>query len=131
MASSSWLMERFATSSSDLTVCKKERRFTKRIWRGSWSFPPCYDLVCSKIYLPHEDESALTLNGKRSRLRHSDFELLAICLRLDRKAADNAVAKIAAASQKVTTLISHLGLSEKMKRQMTEIVLSWYERMKA
>ncbi|MBF0489849.1 MAG: HipA domain-containing protein [Candidatus Omnitrophica bacterium] len=39
---------------------------------------PAYDLVCSRIVIPQEaDESALTINGKKSRLKRKDMDLLA------------------------------------------------------
>jgi len=39
---------------------------------------PAYDLVCSRIVIPVEvDESALTIQGKKSRIKRKDIDLLA------------------------------------------------------
>lgn len=39
---------------------------------------PAYDLVCSRIVIPEElNESALTVNGKKSRIKRNDMDLLA------------------------------------------------------
>lgn len=39
---------------------------------------PAYDLVCSRIVIPEElEQSALTVNGKKSRIKRSDMDLLA------------------------------------------------------
>jgi serine/threonine-protein kinase HipA len=39
---------------------------------------PVYDLVCSRIVIPEEaDESALTIQGKKGRIKRKDFDLLA------------------------------------------------------
>ncbi len=39
---------------------------------------PAYDLVCSRIVIPEEtDESALTIKGKKSRIKRKDMDLLA------------------------------------------------------
>lgn len=39
---------------------------------------PAYDLVCSRIIIPEEsDESALTIHGKKSRIKRRDIDLLA------------------------------------------------------
>ncbi|MBF0388086.1 MAG: HipA domain-containing protein [Candidatus Omnitrophica bacterium] len=39
---------------------------------------PAYDLVCSRIVIPEEaDESALTIQGKKSRIKRQDMDLLA------------------------------------------------------
>lgn len=56
---------------------------------GNYHLAPCYDLVCSKLYLPGEDESALTINGKRNKISLSDFIALAEYLKIDKKAYKN------------------------------------------
>lgn len=61
---------------------------------GGYQLSPCYDFLCSKIYLPHEDESALTLNGKRNRISSDDFYALSQYLKIDRKAYENLLARI-------------------------------------
>lgn len=38
---------------------------------------PVYDLVSSKIVIPNEEESALTINGKKNNLLKEDFDNLA------------------------------------------------------
>ncbi len=47
---------------------------------------PAYDLVCSRIVIPEEaDESALTIKGKKSRLKRKDMDLLAEYLGIPEK----------------------------------------------
>ena len=38
---------------------------------------PAYDIVCSKLVIPDETDSALTINGKNSKLKKEDFDKLA------------------------------------------------------
>jgi len=38
---------------------------------------PAYDLVCTKLVIPGEEDSALTLHGKRNHLTRNDFDALA------------------------------------------------------
>ena len=38
---------------------------------------PAYDIVCSKLVIPDEEESALNINGKKNRLFRADFDKLA------------------------------------------------------
>lgn len=38
---------------------------------------PAYDIVCSKLVIPDEEESALNINGKKDRLSKADFDKLA------------------------------------------------------
>ncbi len=47
---------------------------------------PAYDLVCSRIVIPEEaDESALTIKGKKSRIKRKDMDLLADYLGIPEK----------------------------------------------
>ncbi|MBU1784892.1 MAG: HipA domain-containing protein [Candidatus Omnitrophica bacterium] len=38
---------------------------------------PAYDIVCSKLVIPEEEDSAITINGKKNRLQRQDFDDLA------------------------------------------------------
>lgn len=38
---------------------------------------PAYDLVCSKLVLPEEEDSAIAINGKKNKLQREDFDRLA------------------------------------------------------
>ncbi|MCK4994969.1 MAG: HipA domain-containing protein [Candidatus Omnitrophica bacterium] len=38
---------------------------------------PVYDIICSKLVIPDEDDSALTINGKKNKLKREDFDKLA------------------------------------------------------
>lgn len=38
---------------------------------------PAYDIVCTKLIISEEEDSALTINGKRNKLRKDDFDKLA------------------------------------------------------
>lgn len=58
---------------------------------GGWELFPAYDLVPVRLVLPEDpEELALTLNGKKNRLRRTDFLALAESLRLPGAPADGA-----------------------------------------
>ena len=38
---------------------------------------PAYDIVCSKLVIPKEEDSAITINGRKNNLKRSDFDKLA------------------------------------------------------
>src|SRR3989338_4466049 len=38
---------------------------------------PAYDIVCSKLVIPDETDSALTINGKNNKLKREDFDKFA------------------------------------------------------
>lgn len=45
---------------------------------GLMRLAPAYDLVCSRIVLPNEaDESALTIQGRKSKIRRKEIDILA------------------------------------------------------
>lgn len=41
---------------------------------------PAYDIVCSKLVIPEEEDSAITINGKKNNLNRGDFDTLAAYL---------------------------------------------------
>jgi serine/threonine-protein kinase HipA len=53
---------------------------------GRVRLAPAYDLVCSRIVLPNEaDESALTIQGRKSKIRRKEMDLLADNLEIPEK----------------------------------------------
>jgi serine/threonine-protein kinase HipA len=46
---------------------------------------PAYDIVCSKLVIPHEEDSAITINGKKNKLQREDFDTLAEYFRIPEK----------------------------------------------
>ena len=65
---------------------------------GGWELAPAYDLVPVQIILPDDpEELALTLNGKKNRLRRDDFLALATSLRLTPRQTDRALDRITTA----------------------------------
>lgn len=52
---------------------------------GDIRLAPAYDIVCSKLVIPEEEDSAIPLNGKRNNLKRSDFDRLADYLNIPMK----------------------------------------------
>lgn len=44
---------------------------------GQIRLTPAYDIVCSKLVIPRGEDSALTVNGKKDKLKRKDFDTLA------------------------------------------------------
>ncbi|OGW97285.1 MAG: hypothetical protein A2Z81_08590 [Omnitrophica WOR_2 bacterium GWA2_45_18] len=44
---------------------------------GQIRLTPAYDIVCSKLVIPKEEDSAITINGKKNNLKRGDFDKLA------------------------------------------------------
>lgn len=63
--------------------------------RNEVNLAPAYDLLATKLVLPKdEEECALTLNGKKKKIRRKDFDALAESLRIPEKARDNAYRRL-------------------------------------
>ena len=46
---------------------------------------PAYDIVCSKLVIPNEEDSALSINGRKNKLKKDDFDKLADYLKIPPK----------------------------------------------
>lgn len=52
---------------------------------GNIRLAPAFDVVCSRLVIPNEDESAININGKKNRLLKEDFDKLAEYLNVPMK----------------------------------------------
>jgi serine/threonine-protein kinase HipA len=99
---------------------------------NDYRLSPAYDLISSKLYLPDEDESALTLNGKRRRIKSSDFKSLSDYLSIESKSFENAINKIIERKIEIMQFIDVYSKSESSfteVNKITENILKMYERI--
>ncbi len=83
---------------------------------------PAYDLLNVSLLNPlDEEELALTLNGKKSRLKLTDFKALAEHLRINEKAYYNSFKLFSSKNAEVMDLIDRSFLDEKMKQGYKDI----------
>ena len=52
---------------------------------GQYELSPAYDLLSTLLILSDEEESALTINGKKNRLKRTDFDSVAKTLQINEK----------------------------------------------
>lgn len=90
---------------------------------------PCYDLLSSTIYLPHEEESALSVNGKKNGLTKFDFLALADYLNIDQRASREALERLVKAKDKILEMIASSEFSPERKEKVAGIVRSRYARL--
>lgn len=88
---------------------------------------PAYDIVCSKLVLPREEDSALTLNGKKHNITRNDLNTFAEYLRIPQKIRYE---KFEGRTALIKPFIQASQLPEDLKTEFIEIVLSRYERLK-
>lgn len=98
---------------------------------GGWELSPAYDLVPVRIVLPEDtEELALTLNGKKNRLRRADFLALADSLRLTPRQTDRAFDRILTSVQdRLPGTLSASFLPPPMQDALSALVASRLSRL--
>lgn len=90
---------------------------------------PCYDLVCSRLYIKNEADTALTLNAKQNKLKPPDFAALAGRLEIDSKASANILDKLRNAQEKLREMIINSELRSNLRQEQLNILSSRYKRL--
>lgn len=84
---------------------------------------PAYDLLCTKIAIPEDkEEIALTLNGRKRKLKPQDFNALAKNLKIPDRAVQNVWSKFREHLKEVDKWIEISFLPDAMKAMYKEIV---------
>jgi len=96
---------------------------------GNYQLSPCYDLISSKLYLPYEDESALTINGKRNKLQLSDFTGLAAYLKIEERSFNNSIDKMKNSKAAILRILDEDPIGFTKTAQLREIILERYKRL--
>jgi len=91
---------------------------------------PAYDMVATKLVNPADTEDvALTLNGRKKKLKRSDFETAFKTLKLDPKQQENIFHKMLTAKEKWLSFIEISFLSDDFKNEYKVIILERFERL--
>ena len=76
----------YLTGNSDMHL----KNFSLYKQAGEYVLTPAYDLVSTKLVMPQDtEELALTLNGKKRKLKRQDFDSLLKMAKVDDKAVEN------------------------------------------
>lgn len=95
--------------------------------RGRIRLSPAYDVVSSKLVMPDEEDFALTINGKRSKITTEDFEQFARTLGIrSRVSYKNILGKIGLVNDFIE--YSQLNVDEKIR--LSEIIKERVSRLK-
>lgn len=90
---------------------------------GMIRLAPAYDLINAAILNPKDDEElALTLNGKKKKLKHSDFIVAGLTMGLERKTIERLILKYAKLFPKMYTVINNSFLNEELKNKYIELL---------
>lgn len=88
-----------------------------------YQFSPAYDLLSTALVIPDDkEESALTINGKRSRLKRDDFDALAEQLKINEKALKSIYTRFYKALPVWTDFIRYSFLSQTMQQSYIKLI---------
>ena len=91
--------------------------------RGAYQLTPAYDMLSTALVMPEDtEELALTLNGKKSKIIRSDFEIAMRASELDEKVTANIFNKFFKARDKWTAFIDNSFLPDAMKIEYKSII---------
>lgn len=97
---------------------------------GSIALSPAYDLLPTQLLLPEDTEdTALTLNGRKSRLSRNDFMRLAESLQLTEKQAMNTLSRFSSNLDAALELLGRGLCTDRMKDRFKELIRSRAERL--
>ena len=90
---------------------------------GTVAFSPAYDLVSSRLVMPEEAEDlALTIGGKRNRLRRNDFLAFAERLGITPSYAERKIADLLGLRGAFAQMIAESPLSADLRERLADIV---------
>lgn len=96
-----------------------------------YTLTPAYDLLSTALVMPEDtEELALTLNGKKHKLRRSDFEKAILASGVSTKVIDNIEKKFRRTIIKWLDIIDDSFLPHTMKRQYKRLILNRLLRLR-
>jgi serine/threonine-protein kinase HipA len=94
---------------------------------GHVRLAPAYDLVCSRIVIPGEqDESALTIRGKKNRIKRKDMDLLADHLDIPEKVR---FSLFAGRRESIMKRLADASLPEDLADDFNKLLLERFQRL--
>src|SRR5690606_7238009 len=85
---------------------------------------PAYDMLCTAVVNPADDEElALTLNGKKKKIRRNDFAQAFNAAGLDKKQQENIISKLVDRKEAWLTMIQNSFLTDEFKKKYAELLV--------
>lgn len=109
----------YLTGNADMHL----KNFSMYKGAGEYSFTPAYDLLSTKLVIPEDNEElALTLNGKKRKLKRIDFDNLLKSFKVDEKVIENVYEKFSKVLPQWYDFIDMSFLPEQMKEEYKQLV---------
>jgi serine/threonine-protein kinase HipA len=116
----------FLTGNNDMHL----KNFSMIESSSGWILAPAYDLLNVAIVFPEDkEELALTLGGKKKKLKRVHFEQLGKGLELSEKQIKGAFKRMVKHLSKANDWIDRSFLSDKMKNDYKEVLKSRYKQL--
>jgi len=97
---------------------------------GEYEFSPAYDLLSTALVIPDDsEETALTINGKRRKLKLNDFNHLAESLKINEKSLNAIYRRFDKVQIKWIQFVQQSFLSKEMKVNYTDFINSKYKNL--
>jgi serine/threonine-protein kinase HipA len=95
-----------------------------------YELAPAYDLINTTIAMPADkEESALTINGKKSKLNRNDFQVLATSLKITDKALQAIYSRFEAVLPIWVSWVNQSFLSKHMQEEYIELLNERYKKL--
>ena len=97
---------------------------------GTIRLTPAYDLLNAAILNPKDDEElALTLNGRKKRLKRADFVSAGVTMGIDAKTVDRLIGKYVRLYPRMSEFIGQSFLDEELKNRYNEMLRERISRL--
>jgi serine/threonine-protein kinase HipA len=97
---------------------------------GEFELSPAYDLVNTAIVMPEDkEESALTMNGKKSRLKRLDFDVFAASLQINEKSLASIYNRFESTLPTWISCVERSFLSEEMKEEYFALLQKRHKKL--
>jgi serine/threonine-protein kinase HipA len=97
---------------------------------GEYEFSPSYDLLSTALVIPEDkEESALTINGKKNRLKRSDFDALASSLKINEKSLQSIYERFNDVLPEWIAFIQQSFLSKEMQSNYIELLNTKHKKL--
>lgn len=96
---------------------------------GDYELAPAYDLVASALVVEDDEELALTLCGKKKKLKKSDFFRAMTTSGIPDKAAENILKKYSRLSNRWLDFVNQSFLSKEMMEQYSQLITKKHDQL--
>jgi len=97
---------------------------------GEFELSPAYDLISTALVITDDkEETALTINGKKSKLKKKDFDALALSMNINPKALESIYSKFKKILPNWIAFIKQSFLSKAMQKSYIELIETKHQNL--